>query len=315
MLVLSSSAFSKTWTINRDHSEILFLVPYLKVAELTGRFNSFTGGMDLPEGKEIPTMLDVEIASGSIDTGNKMRDGHLRGSEFFASQTHPHITFQSEDIKKTNSGFAATGTLTIRGVSRPHTFTFTLAPMMKDTWGYENRMVRFETELDRTNFNMSWNKTLEGKDYLIGDKISIRGTFQMQPAQGVTPKSKHMLPDTSYIRSRERVARGEESAVKIETPVVVPRDEIVRTIVKEKDSSVTHEKEGHSLYWWLSFGVLGMFGFVGVALAGIGGKKALLKAYAHGYEETGRLGLLSDLVVIAVVLLYSYALWVVGWEF
>lgn len=312
------SAFGKTWTINRDHSEILFLVPYLKVSELTGRFNKFTGHMELDEKSNLPTSLYVEIASGSIDTGNSMRDGHLRGSEFFSSEIYPEITFQSESVKEIKPGsFRATGILKIKNVALTHSFDFTLSEMIKDTWGYDNRMVKFGTILDRTKYNLKWNKTLAGRDYLVGDTINIRGLFQMQPASGLTPKSKHMIPDTAYIRSREKVARGEEVDQGAGAQIVVP-EKVVPAVVKEETKVRTEIKrippQEKSVLWWINFCVLGMFGFFGVSLSGIYGKKFLLKTYAQKYEETGRLGLISDLVVIALVMMYSYALWFVGWE-
>lgn len=39
-LFLSLNASGSTWEVNDDHSEILFQVPYLSVAEVTGRLVS-----------------------------------------------------------------------------------------------------------------------------------------------------------------------------------------------------------------------------------------------------------------------------------
>lgn len=315
LLLLPTLVFSKTWVINRDHSEIFFTVSYLKVSELTGRFNRFIGETEIDD-SGVPKSLSVVIEAKSLDTGNDVRDGHLRRSEFFAVSTYPEISFQSGFIQSMGGRrYRANGKLTIKNVTREHAIDFTLSDELVDTWGYPNRMVKFETLIDRTQYGLLWNKTLTGKDYLVGELVKIRGGLQLQPGQALTPKSKHMIPDTPYIRNRERSLRGEAKAP--ESPVV-QADPGSGGLPKATRSAPVVVKEvmprpGRSLFWWIWFSILGLFGFFGVTLIGILGKKTLLRYYTLKYEETGRLGLLSDLVVIGLVLIYAYAFWVVGW--
>jgi len=174
------------------------------VSELTGRFNEFAGEVDLATDKKTANSLTVQISSSSIDTGNKMRDGHLKGSDFFESQQHPYLSFKSSDVKliKPNS-YKANGLLTIKGITRPSVIEFTTTDTVKDTWGYENKFVKFKSTLNRKDYKITWNKTLDGKQLLVGDTVTFWGTFQMQPATGKTPNSKHMIPDTEIMRSRD----------------------------------------------------------------------------------------------------------------
>lgn len=203
-LFLNTIAFASPWVTNRDHSEIQFQVPYMGVSELTGRFNEFAGEVDLAADKKTASSLSVQISSSSIDTGNKMRDGHLKGSDFFESQQHPYISFKSSKITMTKPNtYKAIGELTIKGIIKPATIDFTTTDSLKDTWGYENKFVKFKSTLNRKDYKITWNKTLDGKQLLVGDTITFWGTFQMQPATGKTPNSKHMIPDTDIIRSRD----------------------------------------------------------------------------------------------------------------
>lgn len=203
-LFLNTFAFAASWVTNRDHSEIQFQVPYMGVSELTGRFNEFAGEVDLGADKKTASSLSVQISSSSIDTGNKMRDGHLKGTDFFESQQHPYISFKSSNVTilKPNL-YKAIGLLTIKGITKPATIEFTTTDSVKDTWGYENKFVKFKSTLNRKDYKITWNKTLDGKQLLVGDTITFWGTFQMQPATGKTPNSKHMIPDTEIIRSRD----------------------------------------------------------------------------------------------------------------
>lgn len=202
--VLSCFSFAGNWVTNRDHSEVMFQVPYMGVSELTGRFNEFSGTVLLNDKTQKAEKLEVVISSSSIDTGNKMRDGHLESNDFFQSNQHPYIKFVGQDIKEIKPGsFRVNGVLTIKGISKPSAVDFTTTNSLKDTWGYENKFVKFKASLNRKDFNINWNKTLDGKQFLVGDVINFWGTFQIQPEAGKTPNSKHMIPDTEYIRKRD----------------------------------------------------------------------------------------------------------------
>ena len=206
-----SFAQDQKWVQNKDHSEILFQVPYLNVSEVTGRFNEFDATATFDEKKILPKEISVTISAASIDTGNKLRDGHLKGSEFFESGTYPHIIFTSKNITQLKPGeFRATGYMKIKKTTKQMTIDFSVTDSVKDTWGYENKFVKFKSKLNRKDFNINWNKTLDNEKYLVGDVITFWGVFQIQPDKAKTPMSKHMIPDTEYIRSREKKNRNNE---------------------------------------------------------------------------------------------------------
>jgi polyisoprenoid-binding protein YceI len=208
---LSSLTFAGTWVTNRDHSEVMFQIPYMQVSEVTGRFNEFTGEGQFNEKTNSFDSLVVQIESKTIDTGNKMRDGHLQGSDFLRSSEHPYITFKSQHIVRLNQEtLRATGELMVRGIKKAADIEFKMSGSLKDTWGYENRFVKFKTAINRKDFGIRWNKTLDGQQLLIGDIISIWGTFQMQPSNNKTPNSKHMIPDNELMRKNDLERRNGE---------------------------------------------------------------------------------------------------------
>src|SRR5690606_11431544 len=111
-------------------------------------------------------------SSSSLDTGNGMRDGHLKGHDFFQSQAHPEILFKSKKITRlSGNNYQAEGDLHIRGITKPATVAFSVSDTRKDTWGYQNRFVKFKSSLKRKDYNMTWNKTLEGQQFLVGDVV------------------------------------------------------------------------------------------------------------------------------------------------
>lgn len=212
LLLFPLISWSVAWHVNKDHSEILFQVTYMNVSELTGRFQDFNGKMEM-DANGGPVSMEVNITSKSIDTGNKMRDGHLKDNDFLQSDYYPVITFKSTSVKKIKSShYRVSGPLTIKGKTKTTEFDVMFSPVMKDTWGYENTFVKFTSKLNRKDFNIVWNKTLDGQQFLVGDEITVKGTFQMQPESAKTPNSKHMIPDTDAIRERDLKRRKEESS-------------------------------------------------------------------------------------------------------
>jgi polyisoprenoid-binding protein YceI len=72
-------------------------------------------------------VLDIKVNADSVNTGSGMKDGKLKGKDFFDAKDNPYITFHSD--KPTQSGpntVSFPGTFTIRGVSKPETLVFTV---------------------------------------------------------------------------------------------------------------------------------------------------------------------------------------------
>lgn len=201
---------ASVWHSNPDHSEVMFKVPYLMVSELSGRFKDFQVSATLND-SALPEKIDIIIQTASVDTSHKQRDGHLRGSDFFNTTDYPEMTFRSHRVTKLKNGhFEAQGELRIKNVSKITTVSFSMTDTVKDTWNYENKFIKYTGKINRKDFNIKWNKTLDEEKYLVGDEVSFWGVFQMQPAGSKTPPSKHMIPDTEYIREREKAQRKNE---------------------------------------------------------------------------------------------------------
>jgi polyisoprenoid-binding protein YceI len=107
----------------------------------------------------------LEIGAASLDTGNAKRDKHLRSADFFNADEHPHIvavlqraslaggTDPAVSTGRTGDQVTVTGQLTAAGVTRPLTFTATLAEVTEAAV-----TVRAEAEIDRAQFGMTWNQ-------------------------------------------------------------------------------------------------------------------------------------------------------------
>lgn len=199
------------WLINKDHSHVNFTVPYMQFSEVSGRFLRFQGSMDYNRKEDSISNIYVELDVKSIFTGNKMRDQHLRENDFFAVEHFPKIGFKGKKVKYEGYNITVIGDLSMHGVTKEVTFKGKRTELQKDTWGYENMFFTLKGKINREDFDLQWNKTLEASGYLVGREVEIDLAFQMQPQGRLTPFSKHKIPDTKVIRLREKLSRGEIS--------------------------------------------------------------------------------------------------------
>ncbi|MBS0613345.1 MAG: YceI family protein [Proteobacteria bacterium] len=96
-------------------------------AEFKGVFKKFSARVSLDPAQLATSRIEVHIDTHSVDTQDGERDSNIRGADFFDVAHHPQATYVTRAIAQTAKGFSATGTLTLRGVSRdvPLEFTFT----------------------------------------------------------------------------------------------------------------------------------------------------------------------------------------------
>jgi polyisoprenoid-binding protein YceI len=67
-------------------------------------------------------VLDIKIQADSVNTGSGMKDGKLKGKDFFNADQDPSITFLSKKIIQTGpTTFDVQGDFTTRGATKPQT--------------------------------------------------------------------------------------------------------------------------------------------------------------------------------------------------
>jgi len=174
---------AETYKTDPAHTDIEFKVPYMLMTTVSGRFDSYEGTLVWDEKNPKNSSLQVTIQAGSINTNNEKRDGHLKSPDFFNVEKYPTITFKSEKIKKEGDGYVAIGTLTMHGVSKEFKIPFTVTDKVTGMYGNTRRGVSAEFTVDRTDFDISWNKTLDKGGLLVGKEVTV-----IVSAQGVLEK-------------------------------------------------------------------------------------------------------------------------------
>lgn len=162
------------WNIDGSHSTAEFSVRHLMITNVKGRFGTLSGTVDYDPEKPEASQIDVTIDATSIDTRDEKRDAHLRSPDFFDVEKFPSLTFKSTSVVKTDDGFAATGDLTIHGVTKPVTLEVEgPSDQNKDPWGNTRIGASATAKINRKDFGLNWNAALEAGGVLVGEQVKI----------------------------------------------------------------------------------------------------------------------------------------------
>jgi polyisoprenoid-binding protein YceI len=166
------------WHIDPAHSSAEFVVRHLGLSRVRGRFRSFGGVAKVAERPE-DSSVSVELDAASIDTGEPTRDAHLRSPDFLDAATHPTLRFVSTAVRPGPKGGTVDGELTIRGVIRPVTLDVRLEGVGPDPWGGSRAAFSATTEIDRTEWGLTWNQALETGGLVVGKTVKIEIEVQL----------------------------------------------------------------------------------------------------------------------------------------
>ena len=174
-LVLAPALWADTaaYKLDPPHSSVGFAVRHLTVSTVRGQFTEFTGDFNVDEKDLTKSSFEVHIKTASINTQNDRRDNHLRSADFFDAANNPEIIFKSKRIEKKGDGYVAVGDLTIRGVTHEVALPFTLVGPIKGPDGLPRFGVEAGTTINRQDYGVSWNRTLDGGGLFVSDEVKI----------------------------------------------------------------------------------------------------------------------------------------------
>lgn len=156
-----------------NHSTIGFSVPIAAgMTRVTGKFTRFEASV-LYDAEDVSKWsIAAAIDAASVDTGIDDRDEDLRGPDFFDTESHPRILFESDEIERRGDEFVARGTLTIRGVAREIELPFRITAV---DWEEEAPLLGLAAELslNRTDFGVGtdWRHTLIPN--FLGEEVQV----------------------------------------------------------------------------------------------------------------------------------------------
>jgi polyisoprenoid-binding protein YceI len=182
VLVGTSARALDTYKVDRAHSSIGFSIDHLVIDTVRGRFRQFDGSITVdPDNGNALKQATATIQTTSIDTDVEKRDNHLRSPDFFDVEKYPAITFESTGI----DGQTLTGKFTMHGVTKEISLPYTIKGPVKDPMGNVHLALQAKSKLNRKDYGILWNKTLDAGGVMVGEEVNIEinGSFVKQTAE------------------------------------------------------------------------------------------------------------------------------------
>jgi polyisoprenoid-binding protein YceI len=163
-----------TWAIDSAHSAAQFQVKHLMISNVRGEFGKMSGKVIFDGSNYAAVQAEAVIDVASINTREPKRDDHLRSADFFDAATFPKITFKSKRVESVSRGkFNLVGDLTMRGVTREIILNVESSPLVKGMNGETRIGVQATGKLNRQDFGIKWNRSLDAGGVVVGDEVLI----------------------------------------------------------------------------------------------------------------------------------------------
>ncbi|MFF7887930.1 YceI family protein [Streptomyces sp. NPDC020794] len=171
------------WTVDPAHSSVGAVAQHLGISSVHGRFTDFWATIEIAPDDVSKSRVEAVISAASIDTGNGMRDGHLKSPDFLDVETYPQITYRSTGLTPAGSDrWTVHGELTMRGIARPVDLDLAYLGTGADPWGGTRAAFRATAELHREDFAMNYNQVIQAGISAIGTTLKVE--LDVQAVQG-----------------------------------------------------------------------------------------------------------------------------------
>jgi polyisoprenoid-binding protein YceI len=171
---IQPAAAQSAWTIDPAHSAAQFQVKHLMISTVRGEFGKISGKVTFDRKNYSTIKAEAIINVASINTREPKRDDHLRSPDFFDAAKYPNITFKSKRVESIKGNkFNLVGDLTIRGVTKEITLIVEATPIVKGMTGESRIGAQATAKLNRQDYGVKWNRSLDSGGVVVGDEIQI----------------------------------------------------------------------------------------------------------------------------------------------
>ena len=170
------SAQAASYRADPRSSTLTFSSSYQGEA-FAGRFGRFNADIAFDPANLATSRFDVTINVASADTANSERDDTLRGADFFNATKMPTAHYLATKFRSIGANhYAADGMLTLRGVTKPVTLSFTW------TRGAIVSLVG-DASVNRLDFGVGGGEWADTAT--IGNAVKVHTSLLLNPAPGV----------------------------------------------------------------------------------------------------------------------------------
>jgi len=167
----------KQLVIDPSHSDLGFKIRHLMVSNVKGTLTDYSGGMKYSMDNMEDAQIRFEAEVKSISTGNADRDAHLNGEDFFNTERFPKMYFESTYLNLDNGKMK--GEMTIKETTKEIELDVEYNGKSTDPWGNVKHGFEISGVINRSDFDLTWNATLETGGVLLSDEVKLTLDVQM----------------------------------------------------------------------------------------------------------------------------------------
>jgi polyisoprenoid-binding protein YceI len=167
-----------TWGLDKTHSTASFAIKYM-VSTYRAGFENFDVALDTTGDQP---RLTGSVAPESITVKDENFHAHLQSPDFFDTERHPAITFESTAWRVDGDQLVVDGNLTIKGDTRPIEARGHLIAPSDDPFGTTRLGITLEAVVDRTHFGLNWNNPLPKGGLALANDVRLHVDLQLVKA-------------------------------------------------------------------------------------------------------------------------------------
>jgi len=175
------AAGADAWKVDPQHTAAQFAVKHLMISTVRGEFKGVNGAVNWDTQDITKSTVDIVIDTTTVSTGEEKRDGHLKSPDFFDVAKYPTMTVKSKKVEQAGTEkLKVTGDLTIHGTTKEVVLDVDgpTAPV-KDPWGNTRVAISATTRVNRQDFGVKWNQSIDGGGVVVGDEVKITIDLEM----------------------------------------------------------------------------------------------------------------------------------------
>ncbi len=154
----------------------------MMVTWVRGHFKDIHGTLEWDPEDPGSASVTATIDARKLWSGEPDRDAHLKSADFLDVERYPTITFAGSRVELRGPSEARLyGELTIRGVTRPVSLDVRYLGQWQTSW-WEDGVDKgpktragfvATTRINRHDFGVSWNETLDRGGIVVGNDVDI----------------------------------------------------------------------------------------------------------------------------------------------
>jgi polyisoprenoid-binding protein YceI len=174
---IAAATFAQgTWTLDKAHAKLAFVVTHLSISEVDGQFTSFDAKVTASKEDFSDAVFELSADISSVTTNNSGRDGHLQKPDMFDVANHPKLTFKSTGITKTgDKTYKLAGDLTMKGVTKPVSLDLKHLGSTKGRDGKAIAGFKVSGSVKRTDFGIGGMPSA-----MVSDEIELRASGEFK---------------------------------------------------------------------------------------------------------------------------------------